>query len=338
MNRPSIQEWLALPEETRKNIFAQTAFQKKLSEQALEKDWWVVHTISMLFSMSCADHLIFKGGTSLSKGWNIIQRFSEDIDLVIDSGFLGFSGNINSRGIKNLRKATKKYIVETLVPELQKKFVDFALEPLIIKPRYFESSGQDPMIIELFYPKLFEPNNYFKPDLLIEIGSRSLFEPYTNTSIRSFIAEIYPKNTFSDKPITIKTANIERTFLEKIFLLHEEFQKPADKIRVERMSRHLYDIEKLIHHPLTKKAFKSPELFNTIVNHRRKYTSLQEVNYDNHKPELIKFIPPIEQIMEWEADYKQMLENMIYGEALSFKELIAKLTDLQKQINTIQWK
>jgi len=336
MSNTSIQEWLALPDETRRNIFAQVAIQKKLPEQAVEKDWWVVHTISMLFELSCSKHLIFKGGTSLSKGWNIIQRFSEDIDLVIDRDFLGYSGDLDTRGIKNLRKATKKYIVETLVPDLQKMFVGLGFKTVQVKPRHFESSGQDPMIIELFYPKFFEPNNYLKPDLLIEIGSRSLFEPYTTTSFSSFVAEIYPQNPFADKPINVPTANTERTFLEKIFLLHEEFQKPAEKIRIERMSRHLYDIEKLMHHNTT--ALQTPELFNSIVKHRRKYTPLQEVNYDNHLPALIKFIPPTEQLAEWETDYKQMQENMIYGEALAFTELIAKLNDLQKQINAIQWK
>lgn len=337
MLETTIQAWLALSEDTRKNIFEQAAVKKKLPEQAVEKDWWVVHTITMLFTLSCAEHLIFKGGTSLSKGWNIIQRFSEDIDLVIDRNFLGFSGDLDTRGIKNLRKATKKYIVETLTPELQKMFVDVGLATVQVKPRHFASSGQDPMIIELFYPKFFEPNNYLKPDLLIEIGSRSLFETFSTTSLNSFVAEIYPENKFSDKPIAVPTANIERTFFEKIFLLHEEFQKPTEKIRVERMSRHLYDIEKLMHHNSITTALQNPELFNTIVQHRRKYTSLQEVNYDNHKPALISFVPLGKQLSEWETDYKQMLKYMIYGEALTFDELIAKLNNLQKQINAIKW-
>ena len=338
MSKTPIQEWLALPEETRKNIFAQAAIQKKLSEQAVEKDWWVVYTISILFSMSCAKHLLFKGGTSLSKGWNIIQRFSEDIDLVIDRNFLGFSGDLDTRGIKNLRKATKTYIVDAFTPELQKAFIDLGLETVKIKPKHFDSSGQDPMIIELFYPKYFEPNYYLKPDLLIEIGSRSLFEPYTIKTFSSILSEIYPQSSYCDKSIAIPTANIERTFLEKIFLLHEEFQKPTEKIRVERMSRHLYDIEKLMHHKSTSAALQTPELFNALVKHRRKYTPLQEVNYDNHIPALIRFIPPKSLLPEWEADYKQMKENMIYGESLSFQELITKLANLQKQINAIKWK
>lgn len=337
MSEASIKEWLALPEETRRNIFEQVAIQKRLPQQAVEKDWWVVHTIAMLFATTCGAHLIFKGGTSLSKGWNAIQRFSEDIDLVIDRNFLGYSGELDTRGIKNLRKATKKYIIETLTPELQKMFTDAGFKDVQVKPRHFESSGQDPMIIELFYPKFFEPNNYLKPDLLIEIGSRSLFEPFTNTSFASFVAEIYPTSTFSDKPIVVPTANIERTFLEKIFLLHEEFQKPAEKIRVERMSRHLYDIEKLMQQPATATVFQNPELYYAIVQHRRKYTSLQEVNYDKHIPALIKFIPPSEQLAEWENDYKQMLEYMIYGEALTFAQLLTKLSDLQKHINAITW-
>ena len=100
------------------------------------------------------------------------------------------------------------------------------------------------------------------------------------------------------------------------------------------MSRHLYDIEKLMHNDSAKKALQNPELYNAIVNHRRKYTALQEVDYDKHIPAFIQFVPPGEQLSAWEADYKLMQENMIYGETLDFADLIKKLSELQSQINS----
>ncbi|MBP8850887.1 MAG: nucleotidyl transferase AbiEii/AbiGii toxin family protein [Breznakibacter sp.] len=337
MSKHNIDAWLALNDTTRENIFRQVALQKKLPNQAIEKDWWIVQTLSALFNLTCSPFLIFKGGTSLSKGWNLIQRFSEDIDLVIDRESLGFSGDLDTRGIKNLRKATKKYIVETLLPELHAKFVELGLE-VVVKPRHFESSGQDPMIIELFYPKLFELNDYLKPDLLIEIGSRSLFEPNTLTTFKSFVADVYSESPFADEPITVPTANIERTFLEKIFLLHEEFQKPASKIRVERMSRHLYDIEKLMHTAEAMEVIINHDLYNAIVRHRQKYTPLQEVDYAKHAPSTIQFVPPQQQLDAWESDYKLMQEYMIYGNSLSFAKLIENLNSLQNRINNLNVK
>ncbi|MBX2923341.1 MAG: nucleotidyl transferase AbiEii/AbiGii toxin family protein [Chitinophagaceae bacterium] len=97
-----LQEWFRLPDETKIRLFAETSRQAGLpSSSAAEKDWWVVHTLATIFSMKSANTLIFKGGTSLSKGWNVIQRFSEDIDLALDRSFLGFTGELSKQDIKN---------------------------------------------------------------------------------------------------------------------------------------------------------------------------------------------------------------------------------------------
>ena len=151
------------------------------------------------------------------------------------------------------------------------------------------------------------------------------------------VAENFINRPFADKPITIPTVNPERTFLEKIFLLHEEFQKVPDKIRVERLSRHLYDIEKLSHTKFAEVALQNADLYNTIVEHRSKFSSLSGVDYANHSPDKISFIPPKNLLVDWEADYKDMQENMIYEETPPFTDLIDKLTELQTKINTIQW-
>eukprot|EP01035_Chromulina_nebulosa_P014825 gene14825-19616_t len=245
MNKAILQEWFKLTDQNRLNIFLETAKRKSLHESSVEKDWWVVQTLSAIFSMDYANVLIFKGGTSLSKGWNLIQRFSEDIDLALDREFLGFSGELSKGDIRKLRRKSYQFITETFTEELKNRFTELGLENVLIKYREVENHDQDPLIIEIYYPTLTNKNSYLKPAVLVEVGSRSLKEPFTQRSFSTIISEVFPERPFSDKPITIPVVNPERTLLEKIFLLHEEFQKTPGKIRVERLSRHLYDIEKL---------------------------------------------------------------------------------------------
>ena len=331
-----LHEWFQLPDETKKRIFAEVSRQIGLpSSSAAEKDWWVVHTLAVIFSMECANALIFKGGTSLSKGWNMIQRFSEDLDLALDREFLGFSGELTKGDIKKLRRKSYQYISEVFTTELKDKFVELGFENVIVKPREVKNHDQDPMIIEIYYNKLTETDIYLKPGVLVEVGSRSLREPFTQRIFGTFVSEIYKDNSFADKPISISVVNPERTFLEKIFLLHEEFQKPVNLIRVERLSRHLYDIEKLSHTEFANFALQDKKLYDTIVEHRSKFTAISGIDYTKHNPANIRFIPPEKIINKWEEDYNQMKESMIYGQKLDFAELIVRLTELQKRINEI---
>jgi predicted nucleotidyltransferase component of viral defense system len=288
-----LKEWFQLPDETKIRLFAETSRQIGLpSSSAAEKDWWVVQTLAVIFSMDCANALIFKGGTSLSKGWNLIQRFSEDIDLALDREFLGFTGELSKQDIKKLRRKSYQFITEVFTEELKVKFTELGFKEVTVKYREVENHDQDPLIIEIYYNKLTETDTYLKPGVLVEVGCRSLREPFTQRTFGTFVSEIYTDNPFTDKPITIPVVNPERTFLEKVFLLHEEFQKPFDKIRVERLSRHLYDIEKLSQTEYVEIALQDTELYDTIVRHRSKFTAISGIDYDRHKPENIKFIPP----------------------------------------------
>ncbi|MBX2967639.1 MAG: nucleotidyl transferase AbiEii/AbiGii toxin family protein [Cyclobacteriaceae bacterium] len=339
MNKDSIQYWLQLSEQDRQEIFAEVANQKELPITAVEKDWWVVHTLSVIFSMDCARALIFKGGTSLSKGWNLIQRFSEDVDLALDKESLGFTGELTKGDIRRLRRKSYQFITETFTGELKNKFAELGFKGasgVTVKYREVENHDQDPLIIEIYYPKLTEKDTYLKPGVLVEIGSRSLKEPFTQRSFGSIVSEVFADRPFSDKPITIPVVNPERTFLEKIFLLHEEFQKDPEKIRVERLSRHLYDIEKLMQTEYAETALQDTDLYNTIVKHRSKFTPISGIDYANHRPGNIKFVPPDNLLLHWEKDYQDMRESMLYGERLDFSELIKRLTELQKKINAMK--
>ena len=333
MNRTALQEWLKLTDQNRLNIFLETAERKSLHESSVEKDWWVVQTLSVIFSMEYANFLVFKGGTSLSKGWNLIQRFSEDVDLALDREFLGFTGELSKGDIRKLRRKSYQFITEIFTEELKQKFVASGFENVLIKYREVENHDQDPLIIEIFYPTLTEKGSYLKPVILVEIGSRSLKEPFTQRSFGTIVSEVFSDKPFCDKPITIPVVNPERTFLEKIFLLHEEFQKAPGKIRVERLSRHLYDIEKISQTKYAEIALQNADLYNTIVAHRSKFTPISGIDYANHSPEKIRIIPPRTIIKEWEQDYEIMTQAMIYDNPLSFDELLKRIAELQKQIN-----
>ena len=133
--------------------------------------------------------------------------------------------------------------------------------------------------------------------------------------------------------ITIPTVNVERTFLEKVFLLHEEYQRPVEKRRVERLSRHLYDIEKISQTPYFQKALSDKNLYTTIVAHRAKFSHLSGIDYTKHEPKFINIIPPESVLLLWKKDYVEMSESMIYNEKLSFKELIDNLKQVNNKIN-----
>ncbi|SKC14802.1 nucleotidyl transferase AbiEii/AbiGii toxin family protein [Dyadobacter psychrophilus] len=330
---PSLSSWLQLSDATKLNIYNETGRKIGLPAMAIEKDWWVVHTLALVFSMECSPALIFKGGTSLSKGWNLIQRFSEDIDLALDRQYLGFAGDLTRQEIKKLRKVSYSFMTTKFVEELTTKFAAAGFKNVNIKCTDTGQSDQDPIIIEIYYPKLTETETYLRPGVLVEVGCRSLREPTTKRTFTTLVAERFGDRMFADKSITLPIVNPERTFLEKIFLLHEEFQKAPEKVRVDRLSRHLYDIERLSQTEFAEIALSDLDLYQMIVNHRKMFTALAEVNYDNHSPDKIAFVPPPNLLPAWEADYKQMRENMIFGEALSFEDLIKALMVLEVKLN-----
>lgn len=332
-----LKEWYKLPDKTKIAIFNTTGSSLGLPSYAIEKDWWVVHTIALVFTMECAGSLVFKGGTSLSKGWNLIQRFSEDIDLALDREYLGFTGELEIAEIRRLRRKSNEYITNIFSPELQKKFNETGFKGVTVKNREVKSHDQDPIIMDIYYPKLTEKDEYSKPGVQVEVGSRSLKEPFTDKTFASIVSLQFPGRPFSDKPLTVPVVNPERTFLEKVFLLHEELQRPIERKRVDRLSRHLYDIEKLSNTKYAEVALKGPDLYNTIVAHRRKFNRISGVDFDNHITDKIVFVPPEDVLSDWETDYKQMSESMIYGDALLFDKLIEKLKKLQSRINKIKW-
>jgi len=338
MNKEALQEWLKLTKQNKQNIFQEIARKINLPPAAVEKDWWVVRTLELVFDTSIAPHTVFKGGTSLSKAWNLIDRFSEDIDLALDRKFLGFDKEdaaMTGSQVSKLRRHAVKFIAEKYFPEITGKFIAAGLD-VKIQLAEIKVDDQDPLIIEIYYPTVTDPIDYLQPRVLIEVGSRSLMEPFSAKGFSSMVGDHFKGRPFADENITIPTVNPERTFLEKIFLLHEAFQGQLEKTKIERKSRHLYDLEKLMDTDFAKAALNNKELYQTIVEHRRTLTPIRGIDYANHTPDKINPIPPDEIIGEWEKDYVAMQQIMLYNPSLPFDKLMERIKALKETINAIK--
>ena len=283
--------------------------------------------------MKAAPYLIFKGGTSLSKAWGIIDRFSEDIDLGLSREFLGFSGKISRTQVGKLRDASYKYISETFLPELREAFKQNGYKDTKMDLIEVKSPDQDPVRIAIEYPSFTHPNKYINPRVIVETGSRAMREPFTYRQFCSFVGIIFIGQPFADPKINIPCVNPERTYLEKLFLLHEEFQRPNKKIRVKRLSRHLYDILQIANTGYAERAMNDRELYMNIVKHREQFSRLGGVDYRTHFPPNLKPIPPDDILTLWEKDYKTLQNEMIYGKSLPFDQLIDEIRKIVKQIN-----
>jgi hypothetical protein len=328
--------WTDLPKTRQVELLNLLESRTGLNANSIEKDWWVTLALKALFSSSYSAHLVFKGGTSLSKCWHLIDRFSEDIDIAIDREFLGFPGNLTKKEIgKKLRKASCSLVRGELREEIEQFLFDNGMghRQFSLDVNITEESNVDPEILFLHYESVLDNSDYVFNTVKMEIGSRSLMEPSENVSIRSIIGELLPTSDFADSAFFVQAVLPKRTFLEKAFLLHELFQKGIHGNDIKRMSRHLYDLEKLMDSEYCKDALKDNNLYNEIISHRRMFTSVANVDYATHQPSSINFTPPESVLKEWERDYFAMQENMIYGKSLSFQELIGRIRELNKRFN-----
>jgi hypothetical protein len=291
--------------------------------------------LKVLFETSCAEYLVFKGGTSLSKGWNLIKRFSEDIDVAISREFFDITGILSKNQRDKLRKASSKYIQEKLIGELGERMGNAEIVGFTVEIEPTEASDKDPRVLYVKYPSLFPENKYVPNWVKIEISCRSFREPFVPINMRSIIAEQYPNENFSDAYFSVNTVSPKRTFLEKAFLLHEALQKGRTKSN--RMTRHLYDLHKLMDTEFAQNALADEDLYKTIVEHRSIMTREKGVDYSTLRPSQINFIPENEVIDLWREDYRNMLEIFIYEEdALDFDALLERIKELCNRFHAIE--
>ena len=329
MNKP-----ILLSDEARKvainNVFLQTG----IFPQIIEKDLWVTTVLQLIFSFPFADKLVFKGGTSLSKVWNVIQRFSEDIDMTVDRELFDLQGDLTVRQIKKLRKQSSLFVKEIFCSELQKALEKYDLQHIFTVEPQPNGKGDktypEPRKIFIRYKSLFDDIPYLKSEIVLEIGARALFEPTAKREIKSMISENLTIDTnVENNPIN--TAIPAKTFIEKAFLLHEIFTSNG-KMLANRKSRHLYDLEKMMDNDFAIAAISDNELWNTIRHHREKFTHINSVDYSQDIRPTICLIPPEQVIGDWRQDYETMQRTMIYGKSLTFDELINRIKQLEERI------
>lgn len=323
----------------RLEIIHQVQARKNLNQQIIEKDWWVTAVLKALFSLPYAGHISFKGGTSLSKCWNLINRMSEDADIAIDREFLGFGGNLSKTQISDkLRRASCSFVREKMQYDLKSQLVADGVreDEFDVKVNITTITTTDPEIIEIAYHSAFQGHAYIRPKVIVEVSGRSMNEPVASVKLCSFIDEVFPDAPFAGKPFDVRAVVPERTFLEKLFLLHEEFSKPVDQIRTERMSRHIYDISQIMDTPIAARALNDASLYNSVIEHRRKFIGLKGFDYSSLRPQSLRIVPPAEVIGLWRKDYEKMQEIMIFGDSLPFDTLIEKIRILNDKINSMQ--
>ena len=316
----------------------QTAIRLSLPKQAVEKDLWVTAMLQIMFGLPCADNLVFKGGTSLSKVWGIINRFSEDIDLAIDRGLFNLDGDLTKKNVKKLRKTSSVFVREELCHQLHTAVVQTPLKDLCrIEPQpdgEGEATYPEPRIIFVKYQSIFDDKlSYIEPIVNIEAGARSLLEPAECKNISSMIENIFPNISTTLSNTSIKTAVAEKTFLEKTFLLHELFSV-NNAVEAHRRSRHLYDLHMIMNKGIAEKAIKNDTLWETIRHHRSTLTSMHGVDYASDIRKHIQLVPPKECLENWQKDYEQMTGTMIYGSRPTFAELIESMKELERRFHS----
>ena len=328
-----------LTEQQQLDIYALAHGKTGISQVVLEKDWWVTAVLHALFALPYAENLSFKGGTSLSKCYNLIERFSEDIDIAVYREFLGFGGTLSKTQINDkLRRAACSFVREKLQFDIAKEFENqgISTNAFSVKVNITPITTTDPEIIEIHYKTLFA-DQYIKPVVKLEISGRSMNEPVKKIVLQSVLDEEFSNTPFTEKPFEINAVVPERTFWEKICLLHEEFAKPQELIRTERMSRHLYDLEKMMDTPIAENALKDNELYNSIVEHRRIFIGLKGFDYSTLATKTINIVPSENIIDLWKIDYETMQRTMIYGSSLPFDKLIEKIKQMNRKINEVEW-
>lgn len=327
-NRTPLINFWKEPDNKRIELFYKIKDKKNVSPKAAEKDWWVCHVIESLFKLRCAEALTFKGGTSLSKAWGITERFSEDVDVSFDKSFFGLTGETRSARDR-IRKLTRKYIANEIPGELQATLGVLGGVECYVEYVERTDSDADPTVLKVHYHSILPKDPYIKEFVKLEFSCRSPREPRELRKITPFAAELSPMIDFDET--IIPTVVPTRTFLEKVFLLHEEFQKNYP--RHKRMSRHLYDLHMLDKNGWSGKAMADRELYDSLVEHRSIFNAIRGIDYSKHTPDRISILPPANLLPLWEEDYKAMQDQFIYGESPAFPELLDSIRSIQERFH-----
>jgi hypothetical protein len=322
----------------RRDLFSESASRLGMSPVIVEKDFWVCWILKRLFAdPHLKDHIVFKGGTTLSKVYGLIDRFSEDIDLVLDWRLLGYGPPEGDDPYRELPSKTQRtrynlemnaraaaYIGETLLVQLNQ---------LLATARGITASvdATDPQTVNVKYPASFAAT-YIRPEVRLEIGPLAAWVPSGQQTIHPYAAETFPQ-AFADSNCTVVAIAAERTFWEKVTILHQEAHRPGAV--PARQSRHYYDFFKMANSKIKDAAYSDPGLLNAVVEFKNMFYSCAWARYDLAVPGSFRLSPPAAQIPALARDYKAMRE-MFYREPPDFAVILDALPMLEQEINRLQ--
>ena len=338
--------YLELSSERRRLICEQAQARLNLPETAIEKDYWVCWILRELFSLpGWGKSLTFKGGTSLSKCWGLINRFSEDIDIVIDKGFLGFGGKASPEKAPSKKQKKKRLdamkevaqcqIHDDLAPALRAR-IDASLpesDRWELVPAS-EEEDRDRQTLLFKYPSALPATQvYIQRVVKIEMGARSDNEPIEEREVHPYLFDAFP-DIFGPGKFRVRALSVERTFWEKAMLLHEETYRPADKKkRNARMARHYYDLWCLITKGIAAKSIGRDDIFIRAAQHRQIYFSRSWMDYSTLNRGALRVVPLPEQEAEWRQNYQAMNDEMFFGEVPDFDEVLRVVRKFQQYFN-----
>ena len=310
----------------------------------VEKDFWVCWMLGQIFrSPQVGTHLVFKGGTSLSKVFGAIRRFSEDVDLSVAPPLLGWdesqlddapSPNQRRKRMEKLESACAAKVRGDFRGELEKgvktvlgekpgggPWLNYQIHPASKSP-----------VLRFDYPSALPPGGgYIQPLVKVEFGSLTDQRPAGIHTIKPMLAETIPAD-FEDFQAEVVALEVERTFWEKATILHAEFHRPAGQPIRERFARHYADVAALWEHPARAAALARLDLLDRVVKHKSRFFASSWANYETAKPGSMKLRPPRQREAELAQDYARM-ETMFLAKPPAFSEVLRVLSDAERHIN-----
>jgi len=304
--------------------------------EILEKDIWLCQVLGVLFALPQRKPMAFKGGTSLSKVYQAIERFSEDIDVTIDyqslipdAPDLAALSNTQRKKLSDaLKIALAEHVVQELVPALQKALTDALPD---CTPSLEVSADAEKLW--LYYPSAVENvDSYLRPSVLIEFGGRNATVPQDTVGITPDVAPYVPGLLFPSAQVAVLSPL--RTFWEKATLIHVECHRPDMRASAERLSRHWYDLARLANHDIGAKALADRALLQDVLHIKQAFFRSSYSHYERCLSGNFRLMPPEPLFHALRQDYHAMQNaQMFYGEPLPFEQIVERLTVLEQQIN-----
>lgn len=324
----------------REVLFGNAADRAGISNPSIvEKDFWVCFTLDYLFHKSpWPKSFIFKGGTSLSKAYQVIERFSEDIDLILDWRLLGYgtyepweerSKNQQDKFKKKAVAASSEFLTMTFATQMEKDLSGLISQNIAVR---MDPDDKEKCTVNFFYPHVFT-TSYLRQEIRLEIGPLAEWVPSHRVTVRPIAAEQFP-NAFKQLDTVVNTVDVERTFWEKVTILHKTAASFEQKGIPTRYARHYYDLYQMSRSEVKAKAFSRKELLEQDVRFKLKFYYEKNASYETARIGAVKLVPSKAAIKELSSDYDHM-KDMIYGEKPSFDEIMEEITTLEREINEL---